>query len=249
MLKQLFYLLLTFLLVSGYAIAGDFIDDFEDAEMDGWITLDEPAKLLNDKGPSNWAVLPSPAGKNNLALNQSSNIWGDQPDVIPLGTFAIYDLSEWINFDLTVDVYAQDDDCLGLIWGWKDRTHHYRFITMIDPANPSGAGADRAPWSKIEKRIGDDEPYYNTISRVGQASYQNGANTKFRLTVDNNKFSVYSNDKLVIEASDLNYSGGKIGFTMIAEQGCFFDNVKVVNLAEMVNSKERLASTWGYIKK
>ena len=249
MLKQFFYLLFTFLLASSCAMAGDFVDDFEDADMNGWITLDEPAKLLNDKGPSNWAVLPSPAGRNDLALNQANNIWGDPPDVVPLGTFAIYDLSEWVSFDLTVEVYAQDNDCLGLVWGWKDRTQHYRFITMIDPANPEGPGADKAPWSKIEKRIGDDKPYYDTIGRVGQASYQDGANTKFRLTVENGKFSVYSNDKLVVEASDPNYLGGKIGFTMIAQQGCFFDNVKVVDLGAMVNSKEKLASTWGYIKK
>ena len=45
MLKQFFYLLLTFLLASGYALAGDFVDDFEDAEMNGWITLDKQTSL------------------------------------------------------------------------------------------------------------------------------------------------------------------------------------------------------------
>jgi len=249
LLKYVTYLLLTFILTSGILTAADFLDDFDNANMDGWVTLDEPAKLLNDKGPSNWIVMQSPAGKGSFALNQTSNIWGDPPDVVPLGTFAIYDLAEWVNFDLTFEVYAQDNDCLGLIWGWKDRTHHYRFITMIDPANPEGVGADKAPWSKIEKRIGDDKPYYDTIGRVGQASYVDNTVTNFKLSVMNGKFSVYSNDKLVVEASDLAYSGGKIGFTTIAQQGCFFDNVKVVDFGASVNSKDKLTSTWGYIKR
>jgi len=248
MLRKFTYLLLSFMLVSNYVIAADFIEDFDDGDMNGWITLDEPSKLLNDKGPSNWAVIQSPVGKNGFAFNQASNIWGDPPDVVPLGTFAIYDLTEWVNFNLTVEVYAQDNDCLGLIWGWKDRTHHYRFITMIDPANPEGPGADKAPWSKIEKRIGDDKPYYDTIGRVGQASYADGTQTNFKLSVNNNKFSVYSNDKLVVEASDPAYAGGKIGFTTIAQQGCFFDNIELVDLGSSVNSVDKITSTWGYIK-
>jgi len=247
MIKQAFMAFMCLMLVPGILMSEDFSDNFNDGNMDGWVALDEPAKLLNDKGPSNWSVMASPAGKGS-ALNQTGNIWGDPPDVVPLGTFAIYDLAEWVNFNLAFDVYALDNDCLGVIWGWKDRTHHYRFITMIDAANPEGPGADKAPWSKIEKRLGDESPYYDTIGRIGEASYQDNQLTEFRLLVEEGKFSIYSNDKLVVEAQDANYAGGKIGFTMVAQQGCFFDNVEVTDFGAEVNPKHKLASTWGLVR-
>lgn len=247
MIRQTLLALLSLLIIPGLLLSANFSEDFNDGDMNGWVTFDEPAKLLNDKGPSNWSVMASPVGKGS-ALNQAANIWGDPPDVIPLGTFAIYDLAEWVNFDLNFDVYSLDNDCLGIIWGWKDRTHHYRFITMIDPANPEGPGADKAPWSKIEKRLSDDSPYYETIGRLGEASYRDNELTQFRLLVENGKFSVYSNGKLVVEAKDANYSGGKIGFTMIAQQGCYYDNIELKDFGADVSPKSKLTSTWGYTK-
>ncbi|HGJ65424.1 TPA: hypothetical protein ENS27_08560 [bacterium] len=247
MIKQASIALLMIALIPYISFSANFSENFNDGDMNGWITLDEPAKLLNDKGPSNWIVMASPVGKGS-ALNQTSNIWGDPPDVIPLGTFAIYNLAEWINFELKFDVYSLDNDCLGIIWGWKNRTNHYRFITMIDPANPEGAGADKAPWSKIEKRLGDDEPYYNTIGRKGEASYKDNELTDFNLIVKDGKFSVYSKGKLVVEAQDESYSGGKIGFTMIAQQGCFFDNIELTDFGAEVNLKDKLTSTWSLIR-
>lgn len=246
MLSYVLTLVICLLVLPFYLMSADFSEDFNNGNMNGWITLDEPAKLLSDKGPSNWVVMQSPIQK--FALNQTSNIWGDPPDVIPLGTFAIYDLAEWMDFELTVDVHPIDNDCLGLIWGWKDRTNHYRFITMIDPANPEGAGADKAPWSKIEKRIGDESPYYNTIARFGEASYKENTTTNFKLTVKDSKFTVHSNNKFIVEAKDTAYKGGKIGFTVIAQSGCFFDNVKVTDLSASVDSASKITTTWGRIK-
>lgn len=235
-------------LICNVVFAADFSDDFNDGDMNGWITLDEPPDLLNDKGPSMWTVQQSPEPGNGWALNQSSNIWGDPPDIIPMGTFAIYDLAEWVNFELSVDVFAQDNDCLGLIWGWKERTNHYRFITMIDPANPEHPTADKAPWSKIEKRLGDESPYYNTIARVKEASYIENSTTHFKLSVQDGVFKVYSNNKLAVEAKDASYSGGKIGFTMIAQSGCYFDNVELVDSGASVSPKFKLAARWASLK-
>jgi len=248
MLRQSICLLIFSFIAIYPLMPADFEENFNDGDMNGWIILDEPAKLLNDKGPSNWNVMPSPIAKNGFALNQANNIWGDPPDVIPLGTFAIYDLAEWVNFDLEANVYSLDNDCLGFIWGWKDRTHHYRFITMIDPANPEGPGADKAPWSKIEKRLGDDSPYYETIGRTGEASYKDNLLTRFRLSVKNGTFKIYSEDKLYVEAKDQSYVGGKIGFTLIAQQGCYFDDIKVTDYGAEVKPDAKLTSTWGNIK-
>jgi len=199
---------------------------FEDSNMVGWTPVDEPPQLLGEPGPSRWGVDDGPiSGK---ALVQTSNIWGDKPDVIALGTFLIYDLQEFVDFTMEFDMYAQDNDGVGIVWGWRSRTDHFRFLTMLDPANPSGAPPDlKAPFSMIEKRVGDASPYYQTLAKIRQASYLEYQINRFRLEVINKTFRIYWNYSLIMQANHGGYRGGKIGFMLYAHSGVFFDNVRI----------------------
>lgn len=212
---------------------------FEDSNMIGWTPIDEPPPLLGGEGPSRWGIDDGPiSGK---ALSQTSNIWGDKPDVIALGTFLIYDLQEWVDFVMEFDMYANDNDGVGVVWGWKSRIQHYRFFTMVDPANPGGAPPDlKAPFTSIEKRTGDVSPYYQTLAKIKQASYLEFRVNHFKLEVINKQFKVYWNYALVLQASDPWYWGGKIGFMLYAHSGVFFDNVKIETvLPPMTNQNDK----------
>lgn len=243
-------LFLTTFLICSISYSANFTEDFESG-MEGWVVIDEPPELLNDKGPSNWNVSAGPfSGK---ALNQSSNIWGDPGDVVALGTFCIYDKAEWKDFELTFDVQANDNDGWGVVWGWKSRTDHYRFFTMSDAGNPgnaAGAKGDpgKAPWSLIEKRVGDQLPYYKTLAIERQSAYQQGLQHTFRIVVKEGKFEVYSDKKLAVNAKDPSYNGGKIGFTLYAQSGIFFDNVQVNEIGASVDKRHKVSLTWGKIK-
>lgn len=249
-----FYVLLLagLFIVCNVAFAEDLLIDFEDRDiMEAWVVIDEPPALLNDLGPSNWVIESGPI--DGKALNQTSNIWGDPPDEVALGTFIIYDLVEFEDFDLTVDTLANDNDGMGIVWGWKSRTDHYRFFTMQDAGNPAGAKGGnndpgKAPWAMIEKRTGDDSPYYDTLVQKKEAAYSQGALTTFNIVAKEGKFEVYANDKFVVDATDKTYTGGKIGFTLYAQSGCYFDNLKVV-YSIAVDVRSKLASTWGSIKR
>jgi hypothetical protein len=237
-------------LACSLALAVNLNEGFEDG-LDNWIVTDEPAKLLNDKGPSNWVVAQGPfKGK---ALNQTTNIWGDSGDIVALGTFIIYDKMEFKNFDLSFDMQANDNDGMGIVFGWKSRTDHYRFFTMIDPGNPGGAaGAQgdpgKAPWSLLEKRTGDDIPYYKNLAKINDPAYQQGVSVNLRVVVQDGNFEVFADKKSLMKAKDITYSGGKIGFTLYAESGIFFDNLVVIDNSAPVEPKSKLTSTWGSLK-
>lgn len=199
---------------------------FEDMNLIGWIAIDEPPHLLGGEGPSRWGIGDGPiSGK---AIVQTSNIWGDKADIIPLGTFLIYDLQEWDDFVMEFDMFARDNDGVGIVWGWKSRVDHFRFFTMIDPNNPAGAPPDqRAPFSMIQRRIGDNSPYYANRAMKKEASYVENQITHFKLEVINKNVKVFSNNALSLQAFTPGYTGGKVGFTLYAHTEVYFDNVKI----------------------
>ena len=61
-------------LACSLALAVNLNEEFEDG-LDNWVIVDEPANLLNDKGPSNWET--AQGSFKGKALSQTSNIWGD----------------------------------------------------------------------------------------------------------------------------------------------------------------------------
>jgi len=233
------------------AFSDDFEEDFSDATVGkepgegDWVVYDEPPADLGDQGPSSWSVA---SGLDGKALTQSSNIWGDATDAVAIGSFAIYDKTEWADFALEVDVVANDNDGMGLVWRWKDRLNHYRFITMIDAGNsPNGR---RGPYRLLERRLGDvagaELPFYDTLDDNTDA-YTEGQVQTWKLESIGNVFKFYVDDKLTLEAQDSTYKEGKVGFLVYAQSGVFFDNLRITDLWA-VHSQNKLATTWAKVK-
>jgi hypothetical protein len=245
-------LLLLYLSVS-FAFSIDLWEDFSDATVGmesgegDWIVVDEPPGDLGDVGPSSWQIGASPM--DGKAMSQSSNIWGDATDTVAIGSFVIYDLGEWADFMLEVDVVANDNDGMGFVWRWKDRLNHYRYITMLDSGNsPNGR---KGPYRLIERRLGDDEgaelPFYETLADNNDA-YGEGQVQNWRLEAIGDTFEFYVDDKLTLEAKDSTYERGKVGFLVYAQSGVFFDNLSITDLWA-VDCQGKLAATWGSVKK
>lgn len=199
---------------------------FEDSNMIGWVPVDEPPQLLS-AGISRWSVDDGPiSGK---ALIQTADIWGDKSDVVPLGTFVIYDLLELFDFVMEFDVVIKGNDGIGMVWGWKSRTNHFRFLTMINSYHPSGAPPDKkGPFSMIERRTSDESPYYLTRAIKKEASITQDEVTHYKLELINRVAKVYWNGILTLQIRLGGYMGGKIGFTIYSPHDIiYFDNIRI----------------------
>jgi hypothetical protein len=213
---------------------------FEEGNMIGWTPIDESPASLSDLGPSKWSVVDGPiSGK---ALLQNSIIWGDKGNVTPLGTNLIYDLQEWTDFNMEFDMLTRCiySNGLGIIWGWKSKTAHYRFMTILTN-NPAGAPPEqRAPLSMIQRRISDESPYYYTLAFKKEASYINDVVIHYKLEVRGQNFKVYWNNVLIMQANALLYQGGKVGFTLYSQNETYFDNIKIEAVPpELANQMDR----------
>jgi hypothetical protein len=242
--------LLLFCCIIFAAFAGDFEEDFSDATVgresgDGdWVVYDE--EDLGDFGPSSWTIMASPLDGD--AMSQSSNIWGDATDAVAIGSFVVYDLTEWSDFMLEVDVVANDNDGMGLVWRWQDMLNHYRYMTMVDTGN-SPAGR-RGPYRILERRLGDpagaELPFYETLDD-NTDSYVQGVPQTWKLEAIGNTFKFYVDDKLTLEATDSTYEKGKVGFIVYAQSGVFFDNLRITDLWA-VDPQGKLTTTWAEMK-
>jgi hypothetical protein len=237
---------LIIIFVARFCHADDFKTDFESGSINDWKVFDE--KDLGDLGPSSWNIA---AGQiKGKALTQSSNIWGDKTDTVPIGTVIVYDKAEWTDFILDVDVLAADNDGMGVVWRFKDLARHYRFFTMIDGGNPPNGV--RGPWRELEVRLGagagEKLPFYETLDIKKGESYQEGVLTHWKIEVKGDNFVVSIDGKKSLEANDKRYpDAGKIGFILYAQSGVFFDNLEITDIFP-VEPKDRLTTTWGQLK-
>ena len=246
-------IILSLFYFTSLAFSDDFEEDFSNAKVGrksgegDWVVYDEPSKDLGDKGPSAWSIAKGLDGK---AMTQSSNIWGDATDAVAIGSFVIYDKSEWADLTLQVDVVANDNDGMGIVWRWKDRLNHYRFITMLDSGNsPNGR---KGPYRLLERRLGDGDaagaelPFYETLADNKDA-YAEGVLQTWKLEAIGDTFKFYVDGKLTLKAQDSTYEKGKIGFLVYAQSGVFFDNLQITDLWA-VHSQNKLATTWAQLK-
>jgi len=242
---------LLLLYCTSLVFADDFEEDFSNAKVGrksgegDWVVYDE--EDLGDQGPSSWAIA---SGLDGKAMTQSSNIWGDATDAVAIGSFVIYDKAEWADFTLEMDVVANDNDGMGIVWRWKDMLNHYRFITMFDSGNsPNGR---KGPYRLLERRLGDaggaELPFYETLDDVDEA-YTQGKEQVWKLEAIGDTFKFYVDGELTLEARDSTYKKeGKIGFLVYAQSGVFFDNLQITDLWA-VDSQSKLATTWAHLKR
>lgn len=198
-----------------------------DNEMKGWEIVDEPAKNLGE-GPSAWSIRKSQLGLSGNVLFQSSNAWGSPADSQLMGTFAVYTAEKFRNFTLEMDVAAQDNDGMGLVWAFTGTDRHYRVIMINDVWPELALDKVRGPFMRMDKRTSDDEPWYAglTMMKGDYKPYAERVPLHWKLVVNAGKFRFERGDGLVIEGADTAYVEGSIGIQLYAQQA-EFDNVKI----------------------
>lgn len=220
--------------------------DFENGMKD-WEIVDEPKANLGE-GPCAWEVRKSQLGLNGNVLFQSSNCWGSPADSTLMGGFAIYKAKKFRNFTLTVDVAAQDNDGMGLVWAYTGTNRHYRVIMINDVWPEFALDKVRGPLMRMDKRTSDDEPWYEklTLMKDNYKPYTERTPLRWTLTVLDGKFTFQRDDKLKIEGTDSGYVDGYIGVQMYAQQS-EFDNFKITEAAA-VDPTGKLSTAWAELK-
>ena len=94
-------------------------------------------------------LLNGRSGMGNLMVNRSIKalIFGEtkppskgtgKEDSCLLGTYAIYQGRDFTDFTMEMDVFAADNDGMGIVWGFTGEDKHHRVI-MINDKWPSPA--------------------------------------------------------------------------------------------------------------
>ena len=115
-LLLMFFCLFIFVVISS-AQEKIKIDFDNKASIKDWEFIDEAPKNLGDAGPSTWEIKKGPLDGNSLF--QGSNIWGSKADTCLMGTFAIYKAEKFKEFTIEMDVFAADNDGMGITWAYE----------------------------------------------------------------------------------------------------------------------------------
>ena len=235
------------LCISGAAYAVTFID-FENGNLDDWEIIDD-ADLDPVNNASAWEIRESQLGLSGKSLHQMKNIWGDATNSCLMGTFIIYKGEKFSNFVMDIDVAADDDDGMGLVWAYEGTDKHYRVI-MINDQQPSPNPVDEimGPFMKISKRISNEAPWYELLAVVKDdyVPYSQQSKLHWILEVNDGMFTFRREDGLSITASDQEYRSGYVGIQLYA-QAAEFDNLMIASTAD-VRPEDELATMWGAVK-
>jgi hypothetical protein len=237
------YLGIAILLMSsmGVARAADpIVIDFEDENYDVWEFIDEDPENLGDQSQSTWEIFDSVLGFDGLVLTQGANTWGEPEDHMLMGTIAYYTAQQFGNFRLEVDVAANDNDGMGLVWGYQGLDDHYRFQMMNDrwPEVPALDGFN-GPYLIAHKRISNSSPWYEVMGVVESDEYipYTDGFEEFNhwiLEVIDGTATITTidsfGDENTLTVSDPAYQPGYVGIQLYAQAGIEFDNFTITPL-------------------
>ena len=235
-----------YFLISGASQAQKLIFDFEnDAGLKDWEFIDEAPKNLGDAGPSTWEIKKRPLDGNSLF--QGSNTWGSKADTCLMGTFAIYKAEKFKEFTIEMDVFAADNDGMGITWAYESTKKHYRVIMINDGWPEVPVDGIKGPCMKIQKRVSDDKPWYELIEAEKGITYKEQTPLHWQFEVKGGEFKLTREDNKTIKGSDKEYEEGYIGIQLYAQQG-HFDNIVIEN-TWAVDPRKKVSTTWAQIKK
>jgi len=210
-----------------------------------WEFIDEAPKNLGDAGPSTWEIKKGPLDGNSLF--QGSNIWGSKADTCLMGTFAIYKAEKFKEFTIEMDVFAADNDGMGITWAYESTKKHYRVIMINDGWPEVPVDKIKGPFMKIQKRVSDDKPWYELITAEKGITYKEQAPLHWKFEVKGGEFKLTREDNKIIKGADKEYEEGYIGIQLYAQQG-HFDNIVIEN-TWAVDPRKKVSTTWAQIKK
>ena len=215
------------------------------ASIKDWEFIDEAPKNLGDAGPSTWEIKKGPLDGNSLF--QGSNIWGSKADTCLMGTFAIYKAEKFKDFTIEMDVFAADNDGMGITWAYESTKKHYRVIMINDGWPEVPVDKIKGPFMKIQKRVSDDKPWYELIEAEKGITYKEQAPLHWKFEVKGGEFKLTREDNKTITGADKEYEEGYIGIQLYAQQG-HFDNIVIEN-TWAVDPRKKVSTTWAQIKK
>lgn len=199
--------LLAFIFISREAGAAVLLsEDFSSGDLSAWEIIDE-GEL---SAPSAWNI-------SNETLVQNSNIHSR----IPLdgaevrGSLIITGDALWDNYRYTSQLYAYDNDFMGVVFRYTDQNNYYLFTMHQEGSFRRVVKNENGVFSKIVE---------------DSAGYSKGQWYAVRIDAQGDKFNIYLDDQLIFEFSDSAHPQGKIGFHVTAMAGAAFDNIVVDTL-------------------
>ena len=226
--------------------------DFEDGDTSAWDFVDEDVANLGDTGPSTWEIRDSQLGLDGSVLFQGSNIWGSPGDTMLLGTQAVYTGEAFGNFVLEMDIAADDNDAMGLVWAYTGTDRHYR-VNIINDRWPSPPlDGNSGPMAIMHKRVSNDDPWYELLSVIQPPEYvdypTDGSRIHRTLRVEDGTFQFTSDHGIALDGQDSEYTDGFIGIQLYAQQS-EFDNLVVTPLGgTAVDAQGKRATAWSRLK-
>lgn len=201
------------------------------------------------EGPSSWEVRAS-EGLDGQSLFQDSNVWGTAADSCLIGTFALLRNETVTDFLLEMDVVAEDNDGIGLVWAYTDTAQHYRMMMINDVWPEIPVDGVRGPFARIDKRVSDSSPWYETVTleKDNYVPFVEDVKLHWTLEVRNGEFTFTREDGFTITGQDNAYKAGRIGIQLYAMQA-EFDNVELTDLTTTaVDPKGKAATMWAALK-
>jgi hypothetical protein len=180
-------------------------DDFADGDYVGWTIIDEGAH----EGPSLWSVA-------NGALAQTSNLGSPGGDNGRFGTYALYTRGSWSDYRLALTLRSSDDDLLGVMFRVQDSQNYY------------GLTWQRAtPGRRLWKR---EKGVFKLLAQDAVA-YTPNHDHAIEILAQGHALKVNIDGKAVFSLADESFAAGAIALYSAYNQGSFFDDIRVENLA------------------
>jgi hypothetical protein len=180
-------------------------DDFNDGDHVGWIMNDDG----NDAGPSAWSVADG-------ELAQTSNIGATGGDPSRLGTHAVYTRGSWNDYRLALKLRSSDNDRLGVMFRVQDSNNFYRL-----------SWDQNSPGRKLWKR----EKGVFTLLAEDAVPYVTGQTYGLEIIAQGNSLKVNVDGQPVFSVTDPSFPAGTIALYSSHNQGSFFDDILVEDLA------------------
>jgi hypothetical protein len=172
----------------------------DSASFAAWTVIDDTKQVgrwaIVDDGlvgaPSDWRIASG-------VLQQRSNIQDGQDDPAAAekaGTMAVGGRPDWSDYRLSVELRAEDDDALGVVFRYIDRNNYYRF----------SADKQRSYRRLIKRTVG-------VVTVLWQDTNSYDAGVTFTLTVDavGSRFKGYVDNTLVFNLADDAHPSGRVG--------------------------------------
>lgn len=197
---------------SGTAAPGpSFHSNFASGSLDQFEIFDVPNA---SEGPSDWKII-------NHELHQTSNIFGtpdpaDSTQNHYTGSMAIVRNLDAKDLTYTITFTPGDEDGVGAVFGFQDKDHYARFISLA--GNDNGG-----PVARIDRIDGDKL----TILASSKDHYNSSTQNTYKIVIRGNDITASINNTVTLHATDPAYSGGRIGLSLYAESGVVFHQLDV----------------------